>query len=77
MFRRIFHFPELSETVETEKGSRGELLSCGLFHGMGLLEPLLLSVLESMDELCRGIICGIDKCVLVGLVGLLYTKGAK
>jgi len=44
---------------------------------MGILESLLLPLLEAMDEFCRWFVGSFGKYFLVGFTDLLYPKGTK
>lgn len=77
MLRRILYFSELSETTRTEKGSRSELYSCSLFYWMGVLEPLLLSILRTMDEFCWRDTRSVGEFIMVDFVDSLFAKGTK
>ena len=72
MFGGILYIFELLEIAQAEKGSWCELCSYSLFHFLWILEPLLLSVLEAVDEFCWRDACCDYKYILADFTDLLY-----
>jgi len=77
VLRRVLYLFELLEIAQTEESARCEFRAYCLFYFLGILESLLLSILEAVDKFCRWIARRIDKYTLVNFANLLFKERTK